>query len=37
VLCILTYRDEDEAVAIDNDYGLTSYAFSSEPPRAWAT
>jgi acyl-CoA reductase-like NAD-dependent aldehyde dehydrogenase len=27
VLYILTYRDEDEAVAIDNDYGLTSYAF----------
>jgi hypothetical protein len=36
-LCILTYCDEDEAVAIDNDYGLASYAFSSEPPRAWAT
>jgi aldehyde dehydrogenase (NAD+) len=32
VLCILTYRDEDEAVAIanDSDYGLASYVFSSD-------
>jgi aldehyde dehydrogenase (NAD+) len=37
VLCILAYRDEDKAVAIDNDYSLTSYAFSSEPLRAWVT
>jgi aldehyde dehydrogenase (NAD+) len=38
VLCILTYRDEDEAVAIanDTDYGLTSYVFSSDPTHARA-
>jgi aldehyde dehydrogenase (NAD+) len=32
VLCILTYRDEDEAIAIanDTDYGLASYVFSSD-------
>jgi aldehyde dehydrogenase (NAD+) len=32
VLCILSYRDEDEAVAIanDTDYGLASYVFSSD-------
>jgi acyl-CoA reductase-like NAD-dependent aldehyde dehydrogenase len=37
VLYILNYYDEDEAVAIANDYGLTSYAFSSDPPYVWAT
>jgi aldehyde dehydrogenase (NAD+) len=38
VLCILTYRDEDEAVAIanDTDYGLASYVFSSNPTHARA-
>jgi aldehyde dehydrogenase (NAD+) len=38
VLCILTYRDEDEAVAIanDTDYGLASYVFSSDPIHARA-
>jgi aldehyde dehydrogenase (NAD+) len=38
VLCILTYRDEDEAVAIanDSDYGLASYVFSSDPSHARA-
>jgi aldehyde dehydrogenase (NAD+) len=38
VLCILTYRDEDEAVAIanDTDYGLASYVFSSDPVHARA-
>jgi aldehyde dehydrogenase (NAD+) len=38
VLCILTYRDEDEAVAIanDTDYGLASYVFSSDPSHARA-
>jgi aldehyde dehydrogenase (NAD+) len=38
VLCILTYRDEDEAVAIanDTDYGLASYVFSSNPIHARA-
>lgn len=38
VLCILTYRDEDEAVAIANDtvYGLQAYVLSSEVPRARA-
>jgi aldehyde dehydrogenase (NAD+) len=38
VLCILTYRDEDEAVAIanDTDYGLASYVFSSDPNHARA-
>jgi aldehyde dehydrogenase (NAD+) len=38
VLCILTYRDEDEAVAIANDtnYGLASYVFSSDPRHARA-
>jgi aldehyde dehydrogenase (NAD+) len=38
VLCILIYRDEDEAVAIanDTDYGLASYVFSSDPIHARA-
>jgi aldehyde dehydrogenase (NAD+) len=38
VLCILTYRDEDEAVAIANDtnYGLASYVFSSNLTHARA-
>jgi len=38
VLCILTYRDEDEAIAIANDseYGLASYVFSSDPTHARA-
>jgi aldehyde dehydrogenase (NAD+) len=38
VLCILAYRDEDEAVAIanDTDYGLSSYIFSSDLARARA-
>ncbi len=38
VLCIITYRDEDEAVAIanDTDYGLSSYVFSSDLVRARA-
>jgi aldehyde dehydrogenase (NAD+) len=38
VLCILTYRDEEEAVAIanDTDYGLASYVFSSDPMHARA-
>ena len=38
VLCILTYRDEDEAVAIanDSDYGIASYVFSSDPGHARA-
>jgi len=37
VLRILTYRDEDEAVAIaDSDYGLASYVFSSDPIHARA-
>ncbi len=33
VLCILTYRDEDEAIAIANDtvYGLASYVLSADP------
>jgi aldehyde dehydrogenase (NAD+) len=36
VLSILTYRDEDEAVAIANDtvYGLSSYVTSADPERA---
>ena len=38
VLCILTYRDEDEAIAIanDTDYGLASYVFSSDSTHARA-
>jgi aldehyde dehydrogenase (NAD+) len=38
VLCILTYRDEDEAVAIanDTDSGLSSYVFSSNLTHARA-
>jgi aldehyde dehydrogenase (NAD+) len=38
VLCILTYRDEDEAVAIANDtvYGLQAYVISSDQHRAHA-
>ena len=38
VLCIITYRDEDEAVAIANDsaFGLHAYVFSSDTRRAQA-
>jgi len=38
VLCIITYRDEDEAVAIANDsaFGLHAYVFSSSTPHAQA-
>jgi aldehyde dehydrogenase (NAD+) len=38
VLCLLTYRDEDEAVAVANDthYGLYSYVFSSDLTHARA-
>jgi aldehyde dehydrogenase (NAD+) len=38
VLCILTYRDEDEVIAIanDTDYGLASYVFSSDSTHARA-
>ena len=38
VLCILTYRDEAEAIAIANDtpYGLQAYVLSSNPDRAAA-
>lgn len=38
VLCILTYRDEEEAVAIANDthYGLQSYVYSSDEHHAKA-
>jgi aldehyde dehydrogenase (NAD+) len=38
VLCILTYRDEEEAVAIanDTDYGLSSYVFSGNLTHARA-
>jgi aldehyde dehydrogenase (NAD+) len=38
VLCIITYRDEDEAVAIANDsaFGLHAYVFSSDVQRAQA-
>ncbi|ARN18698.1 aldehyde dehydrogenase family protein [Piscinibacter gummiphilus] len=38
VLCVLTYRDEDEAVRIANDslYGLHGYVFSSDLARAQA-
>jgi aldehyde dehydrogenase (NAD+) len=36
VLCILPYRDEDEAVRIANDspYGLSGYVSSDDPQRA---
>jgi aldehyde dehydrogenase (NAD+) len=36
VLSVITYRDEDEAIAIANDttYGLQAYVFSSDIPRA---
>ncbi|MGC1301834.1 MAG: aldehyde dehydrogenase family protein [Caulobacteraceae bacterium] len=36
VLCLLTYRSEDEAIAIANDttYGLSAYVMSSDPARA---
>ena len=37
MLYILNYHDKDEEVAIISDYGLTSYAFSSDPPYVWAT
>lgn len=38
VLCILPYRDEDEAIAIANDtpYGLAGYVQSGDPERAMA-
>jgi len=38
VLCIITYRDEDEAVAIANDsaFGLHAYVFSSDTQHAQA-
>jgi aldehyde dehydrogenase (NAD+) len=38
VLCILTYEDEAEAIAIANDtpYGLQAYVISSDPDRASA-
>ena len=38
VLCILTYEDEAEAIAIANDtpYGLQAYVISSNPDRASA-
>jgi aldehyde dehydrogenase (NAD+) len=36
VLSILTFRDEEEAIAIANDttYGLSAYVFSSDPAHA---
>lgn len=36
VLCVITYRDEDEAVEIanDSDYGLQAYVLSVDPKRA---
>jgi aldehyde dehydrogenase (NAD+) len=36
VLCVLTYRTEEEAITIANDttYGLQSYIISSNPQRA---
>jgi aldehyde dehydrogenase (NAD+) len=38
VLCMLTYEDEAEAIAIANDtpYGLQAYVISSDPDRASA-
>jgi aldehyde dehydrogenase (NAD+) len=38
VLCLLTYRTEEEAIAIANDtvYGLQAYVISSNPERARA-
>jgi aldehyde dehydrogenase (NAD+) len=38
VLSIITYRDEEEAIAIANDtsYGLQAYVLSSDPARARA-
>jgi aldehyde dehydrogenase (NAD+) len=38
VLCVLTYEDEAEAIAIANDtpYGLQAYVISSNPDRASA-
>jgi aldehyde dehydrogenase (NAD+) len=38
VLCVLTYRSEEEAIAIANDtvYGLQAYVISSNPERARA-
>jgi aldehyde dehydrogenase (NAD+) len=38
VLCILTYEDEADAIAIANDtpYGLQAYVISSDPVRATA-
>jgi aldehyde dehydrogenase (NAD+) len=38
VLCVIPYRDEEEAIAISNDteYGLASYVFSSNMARAKA-
>ncbi|CAM4137660.1 Putative aldehyde dehydrogenase MW2046 [Bordetella tumbae] len=36
VLCVITYRDEDEAVEIANetDYGLGGYLFTRDPSKA---
>ncbi|WP_454817244.1 aldehyde dehydrogenase family protein [Labrys neptuniae] len=36
VLCVISYRDEAEAIAIanDTDYGLAAYVQSSDPERA---
>ncbi|WP_193164256.1 aldehyde dehydrogenase family protein [Microbulbifer hainanensis] len=36
VLCLLSYRDEEEAVAIanDTDYGLQSYVYATDQERA---
>lgn len=38
VLCVLAYRDEDEAIALanDSDYGLQAYVFSSDAQHARA-
>ncbi|MCB8883016.1 aldehyde dehydrogenase family protein [Acidisoma cellulosilytica] len=38
VLCMLTYKDEAEAISIANDtpYGLQAYVISSDPARATA-
>jgi aldehyde dehydrogenase (NAD+) len=38
VLCIISYRDEEEAIAManDTDYGLAAYVFSSDHARARA-